>query len=223
VGVNDVNEAMKDPNKTDSMIKSQEKPVGQRDVVLKELVEIDKTKLIDMINIIGMPQSTALDALTQAGLKSVPNVIHDYSSDVPAGYVIRQEPKPGTKMGRNDGVNLVVAIDLPYIAKRMDSIQEKMLTVKDLESLQGKVDEVKKEMLTEKDRERLQGQLDNIRMIIEKDVAHLQGNINDINKDMLDEYDVILLCALVFGAAFAVIEKYKKHIKNALESAVKEN
>jgi hypothetical protein len=75
-----------------------------KDVVLKELVAIDKTKLIDVT---GMAQSDAIDAITTAGLK-VAKTVYDYSDTVPAGCVIKQEPGSG-ELDKGSSVTLVVA------------------------------------------------------------------------------------------------------------------
>jgi hypothetical protein len=79
--------------------------VGLRDVDLKQLVAIDTTSLIDMT---GMYQDDAVDAINAAGLK-VQKITYDYSDKVPAGCVVRQEPQAGTFVRAQTGVKLVIA------------------------------------------------------------------------------------------------------------------
>jgi hypothetical protein len=79
--------------------------VGLRDVDLKQLVAIDTTSLIDMT---GMYQDDAVDAINAAGLK-VQKITYDYSDKVPAGCVVRQEPQAGTFVRAQTGVELVIA------------------------------------------------------------------------------------------------------------------
>ena len=75
------------------------------DVDLKQLIAVDQWGMIDVQN---MPQSYAEDAIRDAGLR-VNNVTYDYSDDVPAGSVIRQDPPPNTLVTINDDVDLVIA------------------------------------------------------------------------------------------------------------------
>ena len=79
--------------------------VGLQDVDLKQLVAIDTTSLIDFT---GMPQADAVDAISAAGLR-VEQVTYDYSDIVPAGCVVRQEPRPGSFVRAQTGVKLVIA------------------------------------------------------------------------------------------------------------------
>jgi hypothetical protein len=89
----------------DPMPQGPETRAGLRDVDLKQLVAIDTTSLIDVT---GMPQSDAVDALNAAGLR-VKQITYDYDDAVPAGCVSRQEPSPGTAVRAQTGVDLVIA------------------------------------------------------------------------------------------------------------------
>jgi len=75
----------------------------------QQLIDPDKRVLVDLMDFTGMPQSKVLDAIAQAGLTARPKLIYDYSDTVPAGYVIGQEPKPGTSLEPDSTVTLVVA------------------------------------------------------------------------------------------------------------------
>ena len=77
---------------------------GLKEVVLRELVAIDKTQLIDVT---GMAQSDAEDAINKAGLR-VKQITFDYSDTIPAGCVIKQEPESG-ELDKGSSVTLVVA------------------------------------------------------------------------------------------------------------------
>lgn len=77
---------------------------GLKEVILKELVAIDKTKLVDVT---GMAQSDAEDAINKAGLR-VKQITFDYSDTIPAGCVIKQEPESG-ELDKGSSVNLIVA------------------------------------------------------------------------------------------------------------------
>jgi len=78
---------------------------GLREVDLKQLIVIDQWQMIDVQD---TPQAYAEDAIRKAGLK-VNNVTYDYSDEVAAGSVIRQDPPPDALVTTNDDVNLVVA------------------------------------------------------------------------------------------------------------------
>jgi hypothetical protein len=70
------------------------------------LLDIDKTGLMD---ITGIPQLYAADAIIDAGLR-VAKISYDYSDTIPAGCVIRQEPEAGTPIEEIDSsVSMVVA------------------------------------------------------------------------------------------------------------------
>ncbi|MFC1633830.1 PASTA domain-containing protein [Planctomycetota bacterium] len=86
---------------------AQEKaPVGKglKAVELKELIDIDKTKLVDVT---GMAQSDAVDVINKAGLK-VKQITFDYSDTIPAGCIIKQDPESG-EFDKGSSVTLVVA------------------------------------------------------------------------------------------------------------------
>ena len=78
---------------------------GLKEVDLKQLVVIDQWGMIDVQN---MPQAYAEDAIEGAGLR-VNNITYDYSDEIPAGSVIRQDPLPNTLVTTNDDVDLVIA------------------------------------------------------------------------------------------------------------------
>ena len=82
-----------------------EKAAGLRDVDLKQLVVIDTRALIDVT---GMPQADAADAISAAGLR-VEEITYDYSDTIPAGCVARQDPPAGTSVRAQTGVKLVIA------------------------------------------------------------------------------------------------------------------
>ena len=75
------------------------------DVDLKQLIAVDQWGMIDVQN---MPQSYAEDAIEEAGLR-INNITYDYSDEIPAGSVIRQDPPPATLVAANDEVDLVIA------------------------------------------------------------------------------------------------------------------
>lgn len=60
----------------------------------------------------GAAQADAEQALTDAGL--VPEVVTEYSDDVPAGQVISQDPAPGPAL-RGDTVRLTVSLGPPLV------------------------------------------------------------------------------------------------------------
>jgi serine/threonine-protein kinase len=69
-------------------------------------------KNIEVPSMVGMSASRASQMLTQLGLvvKATNQV-----SDVPQGKVLRQDPPPGTKLGPNDVVSLIVSGGLPIV------------------------------------------------------------------------------------------------------------
>lgn len=76
--------------------------------LLQELIERDKKVLVDLIDVKNIPQSDAVDAITEAGLK-VGKITYEYDDRVPAGYVVRQYPEKGVQAEANSEVDLVVA------------------------------------------------------------------------------------------------------------------
>ena len=64
-------------------------------------------------NVIGLKQSAAAAALTQAGLKPLPNTVKSLTG---AGVVIAQRPLPGTRVKRGSEVALDVAGGKPTVA-----------------------------------------------------------------------------------------------------------
>jgi beta-lactam-binding protein with PASTA domain/tRNA A-37 threonylcarbamoyl transferase component Bud32 len=60
----------------------------------------------------GAPQADAEQALTDAGL--IPEVVTEYSDDVPVGQVISQDPGPGPAL-RGDSVRLTVSLGPPLV------------------------------------------------------------------------------------------------------------
>ena len=147
VGVTDTNEVGTNQTKSDQIPQGQKNRADLRDVDLKQLVVIDTTSLIDVT---GMPQGDAVDAITAAGLR-VEEITYDYGDTVPAGSVVRQYPSAGTRVKSQTGVKLVVRGDLKDLAKRVNEIEEKMLTEKDLKNLEKQVENLEKKILAEWD------------------------------------------------------------------------
>jgi len=74
-------------------------------MLLKQLVDVEP---IELMRVIGIPQSDAVDAITAAGLKVAP-ITYDYSDTIPAGNVMSQEPRAGATLSVNEEVKLVIA------------------------------------------------------------------------------------------------------------------
>ncbi|MGQ0466107.1 MAG: Stk1 family PASTA domain-containing Ser/Thr kinase [Sporichthyaceae bacterium] len=64
--------------------------------------------LVEVPNVVGLAYATAFATLQQAGF-DVPQPAQEISEDVPAGSVLRQVPKAGTKLPRGSTVSLVLA------------------------------------------------------------------------------------------------------------------
>lgn len=63
---------------------------------------------VSVPNVVGMSRTEAESAITGAGL-SVGNVTEEFSSTVPAGLVISQNPSSGTSVSASTAVNLVIS------------------------------------------------------------------------------------------------------------------
>src|SRR5699024_10799206 len=65
---------------------------------------------VDLVSVVGATAETAEEDLTSAGL--TPVLSEEYSSTVPVGSVIRQDPAPGegTQLYRGDEVAVVVSL-----------------------------------------------------------------------------------------------------------------
>lgn len=73
------------------------------------LIAKETSLMFDMIDIEGMPQSAALDALAKAGLESKPREVYEYNDEIPAGFVIRQEPEPKTPTKADSEITVVIS------------------------------------------------------------------------------------------------------------------
>jgi serine/threonine-protein kinase len=88
-------------------------------------------------SVVGYSESTATSALNNAGL--VPNPTYEYSSDVPKGEVITQDPVAGSSVKKNSSVTLVVSSGIEQVkvpdvlgksqAKATEKLEAKGFTV----------------------------------------------------------------------------------------------
>jgi len=106
----------------------QERRGRLKPVVLRQLIAHEPIELIDVV---GIPESDAVDAITAAGLR-VAKITRDYSDEVAPGSVMKQEPYGGNVVSRGDEVNLVIAqtkiaiqpFELPGATKMELNIEE---------------------------------------------------------------------------------------------------
>jgi serine/threonine-protein kinase len=88
-------------------------------------------------SVVGYSEATATSALNNAGL--VPNSTYEYSSDVPKGEVITQDPVAGSSVGKESTVTLVVSngieqVNVPDVTgksqeKAIEKLEAKGFTV----------------------------------------------------------------------------------------------
>ncbi|MGC8738913.1 MAG: PASTA domain-containing protein [Candidatus Hydrogenedens sp.] len=76
-------------------------------------------KIITLPNVVGYPESMAMDEIRSAGFYSI-SVMYMYSDDVAENHVISQDPAGGSKVDEGIKVTLVISrgsdkVSVPYI------------------------------------------------------------------------------------------------------------
>ena len=76
-------------------------------------------KTITVPNVVGYPESVAMDEIRSAGFYSI-SLSYMYSDDVPENYVISQDPVGGSKVNEGTNITLVISrgsdkVGVPYI------------------------------------------------------------------------------------------------------------